>query len=107
MATPVQSYSIGNAGQTNTPSSYSTGDTSAAAIASRNATTPAQSGATDYNNANQSTTTLSSQNKVDQVPAIQSTTAKLADTGVKTDTTTGISTNANGTPYTPPVPPTT
>lgn len=44
-----------------------------------------------------STTTISNANKITQVPGIIATTDKLADTGVRTDATTGVTTLANGT----------
>lgn len=49
-----------------------------------------------------STTTISNGNKISQVPGIQAKTNQLSQTGVTTDPTSGISTNANGTVATPP-----
>lgn len=49
-----------------------------------------------------STTTISNGNKMSQVPGIQAKTNQLSQTGVTTDPTSGISTNANGTVATPP-----
>lgn len=54
---------------------------------------------------NQSTTTLSNGNKMAQVPAITSKTTQLSQTGVTTNPTTGIATNADGSVYNPPTTP--